>query len=105
MGTFTQAESSSFSISPSALENSLAIEFRMPPVTAPAAAFVAPWLTEQTGPATTQTDESDGHHTPPHRTKPTGEDTICWLGESDPLAWSTSCQSLPSQATVSVLTW
>ena len=104
-GTLTQAERSNFSISPSAVENALAIEFKIPPPTAPAAAAggVAHHRADRTGDRTRRRD--DGHHTPPQSTKPTGEATICWLGESVPLGWSTSCQSVPSQVTLSVLTW
>src|SRR5664280_257958 len=78
-GTFTHAESSNFSISPSAEEKSLAIEFRMPPLTAPVAALAAPWPTEQIGPATTHTVEStDITHLPTGQIRPERTQSVGW---------------------------
>src|SRR5664280_1388831 len=78
-GTLTHAERSNFSISPSAEENSLAIEFRMPPLTAPVAALAAPLPTEQIGPATTHTVEStDITHLPTGRSRPERTRSVGW---------------------------
>src|ERR1035438_9607005 len=78
-GTLTQAERSNFSISPSAVENALAIEFKMPPPTAPAAAPVASPTTEQIGPAMEHAVEMmDITHLPRAQTRQERPRSVGW---------------------------
>src|SRR5665213_2015694 len=78
-GTFTQAESSNFNISPSAVENALAIEFKIPPPTAPVAALAASPTTEQIGPAIEQAVETmDITHLPTARSRRGRRRSVGW---------------------------